>query len=74
MFAALGVALAGGRSLIDAMKLGAAAGTLNATRSGLGTGNPLDIERMLDHVRVRELDGLEDAAVGATDIAAEPQP
>jgi Fructose-1-phosphate kinase and related fructose-6-phosphate kinase (PfkB) len=74
MFAALGVALAGGHSLIDAMKLGAAAGTLNATRSGLGTGNPLDIERMLDHVRVRELDGLEDAAVGATDIAAEPQP
>jgi 1-phosphofructokinase len=70
MFAALGVALAGGRSFIEAVKLGVAAGTLNATRSGLGTGNPLDIERMLDHVQVRELDGLGDAAVGATNAAA----
>jgi len=55
MFAALGVALAGGWELVDAVRLGVAAGALNVTRSGLGTGNPLDIERMLNHVVVREL-------------------
>lgn len=59
MFAALGVGLAGGRDVIEAVQLGVAAGALNATRHGLGTGNPLDIERMLAHVQMRELDAVD---------------
>ncbi|MBV9915685.1 MAG: hypothetical protein JO153_04215 [Solirubrobacterales bacterium] len=52
MFAAIGVGLATGKSTIDALRLGMAAGALNATRRGLGTGTREEIERLTSHVLV----------------------
>ena len=53
MFAATGVGLARGMSVPEALRLGAAAGALNATRRGLGTGTRQEIERLAAHVKVR---------------------
>jgi 1-phosphofructokinase len=53
MFAATGVGMARGMSTLDAVRLGAAAGALNATRRGLGTGTREEIERLAAHVNVR---------------------
>lgn len=50
MFAATGVGLARGMSPIEAVRLGMAAGALNATRRGLGTGTREEIERLARHV------------------------
>jgi 1-phosphofructokinase len=52
MFAATGVGLVRGLTMIDALRLGMAAGALNATRRGLGTGTRDEIERLATHVRI----------------------
>ncbi len=55
MVAALGVGLAGGAQVLDALRLGVAAGALNATRRGLGSGHRAEVERMVAQVEVREI-------------------
>lgn len=55
MFAAIGFALARGSSMTDAVRLAVAAGSLNATRRGLGSGHRTEIQRILRHVEVRDL-------------------
>lgn len=55
MFAALGVSLAREPGLDAALRLAMAAGALNATRRGLGTGTREQIERLSRHVEVAEL-------------------
>ena len=57
MFAALGASLAGGQELDAALRLAMAAGCLNATRHGLGTGTRQQIERLSRHIAIRELIG-----------------
>jgi 1-phosphofructokinase len=52
MFAAIGVGLSRGMNMIEALRLGMAAGALNATRRGLGTGTREEIERLAAHVRI----------------------
>jgi 1-phosphofructokinase len=55
MFAAIGVGLSRGMDMLDAVRLGVAAGALNATRRGLGTGTRQEIERLASHVTIRPL-------------------
>ncbi len=52
MSAALAVGLAGGMVPIEALRLAVAAGALNATRRGLGTGTRSEIEALRHHVTV----------------------
>ncbi|USQ80187.1 PfkB family carbohydrate kinase [Ornithinimicrobium faecis] len=56
MTAGIAVGLARGLSVLEAVRLGAAAGTLNITRRGLGTGRREQIERFSDQVQIEELD------------------
>lgn len=55
MFAATGVGLARGMSTRQAVRLGMAAGALNVTRRGLGTGTRQEIERLAEHVTIRSI-------------------
>ena len=55
MFAALGVSLAAGSELDDGLRLAMAAGCLNATRHGLGTGSRQEIEQLSRHVEITEI-------------------
>ena len=55
MFAALGAGLAGGHPLEQALRVAVAAGCLNATRHGLGTGTRQEIEHLSRHVILEEL-------------------
>lgn len=49
---AIGVALAHGADLFEALRLGVAAGALNVTRRGLGSRRRTEIERLVSHVEV----------------------
>jgi 1-phosphofructokinase len=55
MFAAIGVALGGGAPVTHALRLAVAAGSLNATRRGLGSGHAAEIRRVVEHVEARPL-------------------
>lgn len=55
--AGLAAGMARGLDLEGTLRLAAAAGALNVTRHGLGTGQPEDIEELSHHVTVRRLDG-----------------
>jgi 1-phosphofructokinase len=63
-------ALLDGEAIRDAVALGVAAGALNVTRHGLGTGDPQAIRRLREQVEVRPLD----AAAGADDAAETVSP
>jgi 1-phosphofructokinase len=65
MFAAMGVGLARGMSIVGALRLGTAAGALNATRRGLGTGTRAEIERLGTHVEIKPI--LAEAGARTTD-------
>ena len=60
--------LARGEQIRDAITLGAAAGALNVTRHGLGTGDPDAIARLREAVRTREI--AEEAALPQEDGAS----
>jgi 1-phosphofructokinase len=55
MTAALAAGIAQGVDLAEALRLAAVAGALNVARLGLGTGDRDAIERLRDHVDIREL-------------------
>lgn len=67
MFAAIGVGLARGMEPVDAVRLGMAAGALNVTRRGLGTGTRDEIERLAAHVTATPA-----TSIGAHESAQEP--
>lgn len=52
--AGLATSLARGDGLDDALRVAGAAGCLNVTRRGAGTGDRGDVEQLVPHVRVRE--------------------
>lgn len=54
--AGMAAALARGRPFEHALRLGTAAGGLNVTRRGLGTGGRDEIERLAEHVEVRDIE------------------
>lgn len=56
MFAALGVGVASGLSVADALRMAVAAGALNATRRGLGSGHREEIEQIARHIERRTLE------------------
>jgi 1-phosphofructokinase len=64
LIAGIVAGLARGESLRDAILTGAAAGALNVTRHGLGTGDPAAIARLRDSVVLREITDETAAEVG----------
>lgn len=56
MTGGLAVARTQGLSVSDALRLATAAGALNVTRRGRGTGAAMDVDVFRDHVKVREVD------------------
>jgi 1-phosphofructokinase len=61
MTAGIAVAVGRGQDVVEAVRLGAAAGALNVTRHGLGSGRREQIERMVHEVAVVHPDEEEDA-------------
>ncbi|MEV7973820.1 PfkB family carbohydrate kinase [Cellulomonas sp. NPDC089187] len=56
MTAGIAVAVGRGLGMAEAARLGAAAGALNVTRRGLGTGHREQIERFAEQISVHEVD------------------
>ncbi|MCK0090183.1 phosphofructokinase [Rhodococcus sp. HNM0563] len=57
MTAGFAAAFSTGKSLLEALRLGAAAGAVNVTRRGLATGHSLAVARMTDKIQVRRMQG-----------------
>jgi hypothetical protein len=55
MTAGIAAALASGEGIETALRLGAAAGTLNVARRGLATGRRHDIDELARHVELRSV-------------------
>lgn len=66
LVAATAVGLARGLDMTQALRLGVAAGALNATRRGLGTGTRDEIERLAVHVTIRPVTVTADAGLDGT--------
>jgi 1-phosphofructokinase len=62
MTAGIAVAVGRGQDVVEAVRLGAAAGALNVTRHGLGSGRREQIERMVHEVAVVHPDEEEEDA------------
>lgn len=60
MTAGIAVAVGRGLGIAEAARLGAAAGALNVTRRGLGTGHREQIERFAEQISVNDVDDRED--------------
>ena len=56
MTGGLAVARTQGLNVSDALRLATAAGALNVTRRGRGTGAAMDVDVFRDHVEVRKVD------------------
>lgn len=56
MTAGFATAFAKGKSSVEALRLGAAAGAMNVTRRGLATGDPVAVLRMAENVQVRRVE------------------
>ena len=72
LFAGIGVALGAGLPIEMAVKLGVAAGALNAARHGLGTGHLREVESLCGQVRIDPLQagGADSAARSASSTAS----
>jgi 1-phosphofructokinase len=66
LFAGVGVGLGSGLTVEEALRVGVAAGALNVTRRGLGTGDPHEISRLAAQVRVGPIE-LDQASEHAED-------
>jgi 1-phosphofructokinase len=68
--AALTSALVGGDALRDAVGLGVAAGALNVTRHGLGTGDAEAIHRLREQVEIHEIGDTDAGQITLDELAA----
>jgi 1-phosphofructokinase len=69
MTAGVAAVLAAGGGLMDAVRTGAAAGAINVTRHGLGTGRRDTIARLLERVRLTRFPSGEPALERDTEVA-----
>jgi 1-phosphofructokinase len=74
MFAALGLGLARGLGFVESLRLAGAAGALNATRHGLGSGSRAVGARLARRVQVRPLASVEGAEADRLSLPADRAP
>ena len=78
MTAGLAAGIARGLPMLDAIRLGTAAGTLNVTRRGLASGDRDTIEQLAEHVELRniteELSTPRAESATPAELAAKAQP
>lgn len=67
MFAALGVGIAGEQDLEHGLRMAMAAGCLNATRHGLGTGTRQEVERLTHHISIEPFTAPSESTTGQVD-------